>query len=346
MEVGGAEVLVASLCRLQWLDSCASSVYCLYRLGALGEQLRAEGIPVRLLEPGGSARKMAELHRLFRQDGIEAAHFHNAQATILGAAAAKLAGVRRSISTRHGLVPPPYLWRREIQYAAACFFVDAIVAVCRKAEANLHGIGGLPGRKIHTIYNGCLPAPKSLEAGLFREASTWKVLQVGRLSPPKDPECLIEAAGLLREEIPGLEVVFVGDGPLQGPMEQLVRAKGLEATVRFAGASANVGDWLSEADQFVLATRSEGMPLSILEAMEAGLQVAAADTGGIAEMLPLGGLSALYRQGDAEDLAAAIRTAWQAREQKERRREAIRAHFTARFTLEKMASEYRRLYEG
>jgi glycosyltransferase involved in cell wall biosynthesis len=257
-----------------------------------------------------------------------------------------LAGVRRTVSTRHGLVSPPYAFKKELQYAAASWLVDAIVAVCRKAEGHIREIPLIASRRVVTVYNGCAPARRTGSAGLFAANSGWRVVQVGRLNPPKDPGCLIDAAALASREIEGLEVVFVGDGRLRGEMENKTAQIGLGGIVRFAGEQSNIGDWLDQADQFVLASRSEGVPVSVLEALEAGLPVAASDVGGIAEVLPGGNLSALAPAGDSRQLADAILAAWRSRASGAERATAIRAHYEAAFTLEKMAAAYRRLYLG
>jgi glycosyltransferase involved in cell wall biosynthesis len=313
-------------------------------LGVLGEQLRREGFPVRVAPEGTRLSKVRALWRMYREDGVQVAHLHNAEATILGAAAAKWAGVGTAVSTRHGLVGRPYPVKREAQYAAASWGVDHIAAVCQKAEANIRSIPMVARNRVRTVYNGCAPARRTGERGLFRESDGWRVVQVGRLNPPKDPACLIEAAAAVRDRIERLEVVFVGDGRMRAEMEEKVRAMGLEGTVWFAGERANIGDWLDEADQFALASRSEGVPVSILEAMEAGLPVAASDVGGIAEVAPGGGLSSVVAAGDAQALGKAILEAWQQRGAKVARGEAIRRHYAERFTLESMARRYEAIY--
>ena len=346
MQVGGAEVLVASLCRFQRETGHDPRVYCMYSAGPLGERLRREGIPVVVTGGAGRAARMRRLLAQFAADQPEAAHFHNAGAAIFGVLPAARAGVPRRICTRHGLVGHGSAWKQELQFAAAAWLCHNVVAVCRPAEQNLRRRAWGTGGRVVTVYNGCLPALRTGQKGLFPAEAGWRVLQVGRLSEPKEPACLIQAAGLLRQRIPGLAVTLVGDGPLLSQLEEQVERSGLQSVVHFAGAQQNIGDWLDEADAFVLASRSEGVPVSVLEALEAGLPVVASAVGGIPDVLPPGGLSVAVRPSDAPALAEALAAVYESRQDAAQRRNAVREFYLARFTLERMAAAYERLYRG
>jgi glycosyltransferase involved in cell wall biosynthesis len=126
---------------------------------------------------------------------------------------------------------------------------------------------------------------------------------VGRLQAPKDPLTLIRALAELGR--PG-EAVIAGDGPDRPAVEREVRRLGLESAVRLAGERDDVAELLAEADLFVLSTRSEGLPLSILEAMAAGLPVVASDVGGVPELVVDRETGFLVPPGDPHALAAAI----------------------------------------
>src|SRR5580700_4563527 len=108
MEMGGAEKLTATLCRLQRDRGHQASVHCLYRLGVLGEELRTEGFEVVLHHPSSFLQLVRGLYRSFRRSRPDVVHCHNATAAIIAALPARLAGVKAVIATRHGLVKPPY----------------------------------------------------------------------------------------------------------------------------------------------------------------------------------------------------------------------------------------------
>ena len=158
MEMGGAEKLTATFCRLQRDRGHAASVHCLYGVGVLGEELRAEGFEVILHRPSGFIHLMRALYKSFRASRPDVVHCHNATAAIIAAFPAKLAGVKTVIVTRHGLVKPPYQIRRELKFALASRWCDWIVGVCEGTQTNLRAAPFAARDKIIHIYNGALPA--------------------------------------------------------------------------------------------------------------------------------------------------------------------------------------------
>ena len=114
------------------------------------------------------------------------------------------------------------------------------------------------------------------------------VVSVGRLDPQKNPLGLIDAfANALRAD-PLWQLLLVGDGSLRRQAEARVKTLGMGARVHFLGRRADVDDLLPECDIFVLASDWEGMPMAILEAMAAGLPVAATAVGGVPELVAQG----------------------------------------------------------
>jgi glycosyltransferase involved in cell wall biosynthesis len=99
---------------------------------------------------------------------------------------------------------------------------------------------------------------------------------------------------------------IVGDGPERPALEAEIRAAGLLQRVELAGERRDVPQLLEDADVFVLSSRSEGAPLSILEAMAAGLPVVASAVGGVPEIVDDGTTGLLVPPGDAGALAAAL----------------------------------------
>src|ERR1700682_5614960 len=108
MERGGAEKLTATLCRLQRDRGHTASVHCLYRLGVLGEELRAEGFEVILHHPCSFFHLMRSLYRAFRRSAPDVVHCHNATAAIFAALPARLAGAKTVIVIPHRLATLTY----------------------------------------------------------------------------------------------------------------------------------------------------------------------------------------------------------------------------------------------
>lgn len=131
-----------------------------------------------------------------------------------------------------------------------------------------------------------------------------QVVSVGRLAAPKDFSTLVAAVARLPKGRVHLRVF--GDGPLRSELEAQTAALGIDTVVEFAGEVPDVRPRLQDADVFVLASLSEGMPVSILEAMAAGLPVVASGVPGLDEVVVDGQTGFLTPPGDAAALAARL----------------------------------------
>src|ERR1700687_2385696 len=177
MEMGGAEKLTATLCRLQRDRGHTASVHCLYRLGVLGEELQTEGFEVILHPPCSFFFLMRSLYKAFRRSAPDVVHCHNATAAILAALPARLAGAKTVIVTRHGLVKPPYQLRREFKVVLALGWGDSSGGVCEGTRPNLLAAPFAARDRIIHIYNGALPA--DIRA-VPRPKTGFTLLHVGR----------------------------------------------------------------------------------------------------------------------------------------------------------------------
>ncbi len=146
---------------------------------------------------------------------------------------------------------------------------------------------------------------------------------VGRLEMQKDPELLLDAFAALGERPPrsgdgAPALLLIGDGTLRARLERRAAALGVADRVRFAGLATPpvINDLLNAADLFVLASRYEGMPIALLEALATGLPAVSTRVGEVSRVLQDGVNGALLAQGERrpEALAAAIAGALAARE--------------------------------
>jgi glycosyltransferase involved in cell wall biosynthesis len=130
-----------------------------------------------------------------------------------------------------------------------------------------------------------------------------QVISIGRFAFPKDFATLVEALAATQADY---RAAFVGEGPLLPEIAVTIRQRGLTERIDLLGNRGDVPGVLASADVFVLSSRSEGFPVSILEAMAAGLPVVATDVGGIAESVIDGETGLLVPPGDPGALAAAL----------------------------------------
>ena len=166
---------------------------------------------------------------------------------------------------------------------------------------------------------------------------------IARLAPPKDHETLLHAFAQARRDVPA-SLWVVGDGPLRASLEKLAADLELGNAVVFWGERLNPGDFLAAADAFVLSSRSEGLPMSLLEAMSAGLPAIVTDVGGMAEVVHRFNLGPVVPCGDAEALASAMASTAVDPIARHAFRDRARDDYRRNFTIDAMADAYLRLY--
>ncbi|WP_372729091.1 glycosyltransferase, partial [Nocardioides sp.] len=163
---------------------------------------------------------------------------------------------------------------------------DLVVAVSDDVADRLRA-GGLPEARLQVIENAvtvsALPGRSEARAALGLAADADVVLCLARLIPPKRQDLLIEAWSLM-EGRP--QLLLAGDGPARADLEEQTRAAGLESRVRFLGDRRDVARLLAASDVLVLPSDREGLPMTVLEAMSAGVPVVASAVGGLATLDP------------------------------------------------------------
>jgi glycosyltransferase involved in cell wall biosynthesis len=198
--------------------------------------------------------------------------------------------------------------------------------------------------------------PNGIDVERFRPAGQpWKcengfaesdrlIVSVARLDPQKNPLGLIDAFDLALAANPRWHLLLVGDGSLRKEAEARVRSLRLGARVHFLGVRADIDDLLPVCDVFALASDWEGMPMAIIEAMAAGLPVAATTAGGVPELVGHGATGLLVPPGDMQALSEALGLL--ARDS-DRRREFGRAarERAACFGVDRMIGAYAQFFE-
>lgn len=153
------------------------------------------------------------------------------------------------------------------------------------------------------------PDPAVTEAvwgGRPPEAGAPRLGTVARLVPVKDMDLFLDVVALLRASEPALRVAVVGDGSERDRLRTRARSLDLEAVVTFPGEVRPGALVVREFDVFLLTSLSEGIPISVLEAMAAGRPVVATGVGGVGEAVLNGVTGMLVTRGDPveEDRAA------------------------------------------
>ncbi len=239
---------------------------------------------------------------------------------------------------------PPYKQKQEALYAVAVRYSHAsVVGVCEATSRNLRGIPLLPEGSVRTIYNGAVPAHSDGE-DLSLQKDGFTFLTVGRLALPKDHSGLIQAFAQSLEKRSDLRLWIVGDGVLRPDLEKQVNDLGIQHAIRFWGSRQNVGDFLKVADCFSLISCSEGLPVSQLEAMAAGLPLLVSDAGAMPELVHMGNCGWVVPIRNHDQLVHSLLECVDSAELRKLYGANARATFNEHFQLEKMAMAYESLY--
>ncbi len=318
MQVAGAEVLVREAIR-RLGDRIIPTVFCLDRVGQIGEELLAQGVDLVCLNrrPGWDFAVSRRLAAAARARRIEVFHAHQYTPFFYTAFAKLLMCPQpRVILTEHGrhypdLVSPA---RRAFNRLILDRLADEVNACVGFSGRALSRIDGFRGNRIEIIDNGIEverygPATNrtELRTRFGLDPARKLIVHVARHHPVKDQPTLLRGFALAARDLPDVDLLLVGDGPLRGELEALAKALGIADRVKFLGIRPDIPDVLAAADVFALTSVSEAASLTLLEAMATGLPVVVTDVGGNPDLVRAGIDGLLFPRGDAAGCAAAFR---------------------------------------
>lgn len=260
-----------------------------------------------------------QLYRLLRREKFDLMHTHNSKGGFIGRFAARLAGGPPVVHTVHGFAfHENETWLRRNLFLMlekmAKNWCSKIICISQPLVELWvkHKLASL--EKITKIYSGI----HILE---FKQASSQRekireqlgiskdeiiIGQVSKLWEGKGHEDIIEASSEIFAKVENCRIFFVGDGDIRPKLERKIREKGLTEKIILLGHRDDVPEITSALDIAVLASHFEGMGRVILEAMAAGLPVAATRVGGIVDLVDEGKTGFLFESHRPDQLAQAI----------------------------------------
>ena len=285
---------------------------------------------------------VVELTLLLRRLRPQIVHASSSKAGVLGRIAARLAGVPVRVFTVHGWASSAHAGIPSRLYGLAERAVRPLTTatICVSESERAAGIAAsaCDARRTLVIHTGidATSRPRARPG-----EGVPAIVSVGRFQAPKDAISLVRALALLVGEH---RAALVGDGPERAAAVAEARRLGVEEAVVFEGERDDVPEILASSHIFVLSSRSEALPVSILEAMAAGLPVVATRVGGVPELVVDGETGLLVAAGDARALADALQRLVDDPDLRVRLGAAGRARVEEQFRLDSFLEAHKDLY--
>ena len=318
----------------------------------LAQEAAALGVAIRpvarVTRPARGVASLPSLARALRRESAAVFHAHQTWSLSCryGIVAAALARVPAVVASAQLFLEMPPLRGIDLQHSLLSRCLDRHVAVSRYVASRLRDRFDVPAVKISVVPNAVAlrdPVPRDirLRAEVAGDETTPLVLTVARLDAQKGLVHLLETAAIMPDTV----FAIAGDGADRSALEAQAASLGVASRVRFLGHRRDVPALLAIADVFVLPSLYEGLPLSVLEAMAAGVPVVATAIGGTDEVVRDGETGTLVAPGDARALAAGIRSMLSSRDRAARLAEAGRAYVQRIHSADAMVSAMSRLYD-
>ena len=295
VNIGGLEGIVLQMCRRLKFKGHTITVVCLDELGAFQDEFRLNSNELLLMKrktPGVDITLIRRLVSVFKSRKIDAILSHNFTPIFYGSIAARLAGVPLVFSIQHNSRFFSEGKKRIFAFKLLSFLNSKIIAVSQDIYSHCTTSTNIPHRKLQLIYNGVntekflpIEPPESLYNELNILKTNFIVGQVCRLSPEKNLSCLLYAFKEFHKFQNDSKLLLVGEGPDKENLQALTRNMHLEGAVIFTGARKDIVNLLNIMDVFVMTSLTEGVSLTLLEAMACALPVIATRVGGNVEVI-------------------------------------------------------------
>ena len=349
LEKAGMERMVYDLCRLLDPGRFAVTAACLSHRGEYADPLEAAGVEVIDLAKKDGLDLVVPLRlvSILARRRIDLIHIHNSWPLFAGVTAAILARTRHRVYTEHGRQWPDRSRTTRIDrfLTGRC---GAVTAVAKSQAESLVRYLGVDRARLSVLANGAGDlAAEDLTppADLFDQERGPTIGFAGRLERVKGVDVLLAAMPRVIERVPGVRLLVCGEGDEEQALVGQAESLGIAGRVRFTGWRYDVPAILKGLDALVLASRSEGMPMTILEAFSLSVPVAATAVGGVPEVVVDGETGCLAPPEDPDALADAIAGVVADPARRQAMGARAREVFERGYTIETMVRRYEALFD-
>lgn len=351
LSTGGAEYLVLNVAKALDRTRFEMSVASMGGDGEIGQELRKIGVGTFVLErrQGLDPLLVPRLVSLLRREKIDVVHTHNVAPWLYAGIAARLAGVPVCHTEHSSLFPNQRALKRAERGLG--LITKAVICDGEDVRRQLIEEQGLSPRNVVTVYNGVdtalygAPGDREHERRALGIGPDQPVVgTVARLEPVKDQATLLGAFERVVAAVPEARLVLIGDGSVRAALEEQARSPGLAGKVHFLGRRPDVAALLPVMDIFALSSVSEGLPLTILEAMAAALPCVSTAVGAVPEAIVEGETGHVVPVGNPDALAAALLPLVRDAALRKRQGTAGQTRARALFDLHQMTRRYEDLW--
>lgn len=355
LDLGGAQIVVLNLLKHANKSRYQLEVACLHGRGVFWDALREAGAPLYTLSfhhyfpsyiPGLLALMAAR-----RYDVV---HCHLLASNVIAKPLATICGAPVRINHDHcnDKLADPRKWALPADIWANRFATH-VIAVSETTRQFVEQHEGVPGRRTSTIHNGIdcdafRPRPENRTAARAKfdlPPEAFVIGGIGRLTYQKNFALFLETAAKVLAVHPEAFFVIAGSGEDEAALREQARALGIDARVRFLGFVRDMGELYPALDLLLLTSRYEGLPITILEAMAAGLPIVASRLDGIAEVLADGIDAALVEPQSAEVFSARVLELLEQPERAAAHARATREKAVAAYSAQRVARDVEAIYE-
>jgi L-malate glycosyltransferase len=298
MEVGGAEKLVYDMARHPAFEGMKPVICCLDAIGELGEKLRQEGYSVycKKRSSGIDWSVIPWLCEIIAKEQISIVHAHQYTPLFYSAPAALLAGRVKMVYTEHGrFYPDRKSWKRALFNPLLALCVDHLISISASTARAMSTFDHLPFRKIRVIHNGVdysrmnPPIDKSAKRRELGLSATCRIIgTAARLDEIKNIPMMLRTLKEVIQQVPDTCLLIAGQGPQAEPLKAQAAELGISDQVKFVGLRFDMPEIYQLMDVFLLTSFSEGISVTLLEAMASGVPAVVTDVGGNGEVVKNG----------------------------------------------------------
>lgn len=343
--LAGAEIMCENLAYTLKKNDVDMVVVSLYNYhSAITDRLKSAGIRVEFL----SKKRGLDFHifwrllKLFKNEKPDVVHTHR-YAIEYAIPAAIISRVPIKVHTVHNVARKEN--NRLVRFLAKVFykfFNLTPVALSERIKKTILDEYNLMPEQVPVIFNG-IDLSKCIPKQNYKIEERMNILHIGRFSQQKNHSGLLKAFKRFHDIYPNCILKLIGEGEKKKEIEQYISENDLSSCVEILGLQPQVYSYLSNADIFVLPSKYEGIPLSLIEAMGTGLPIIATNVGGVSDMLENNESAILINVNEIE-LTSALQTLYE--------NESLRVKIgnkakedSIKFSAKNMGLEYLNLYK-